>query len=230
MNPTNPTGPGTLTQAIYKESLDPARLALITGGAAGVPYYMLVNSNYIHFDPAQKAAKALLTAALMSGLPIDTQIMLWGWDAAMTMQVRENQGYAWVPSYGMANVNVGPGLPPPAGETSNYPSSKPAGWIAVSTDAADYPAFVAPVVPVAPTVWTPDLSVMLQWTAAPTISNGVVTPGGTHYYFGIVAGQNPALGQACNFEGSAFSCQLYPNAEAIGGQIKMWLLVGPATA
>lgn len=226
----NPSGPGTLTQAIYNESLDPARLALITGGPAGVPYYMLTNSNYVKYDPTQIAAKALMNAALLSGLPIDTQIMVWGWDAEMTMQIRENQGYAYVPPFGAANINVGPGLPPPVGETSNYPATMPAGWIAVSTDASKYSAYVAPVVAVAPTVWTPNMSVVLQWTTEPTVNDGVVTPGMTVYYFGIVAGQNPALGQTCNFEGSAFSCQYYPNAEAIGGRIKMWLLTGPATA
>jgi len=38
---------------------------------------------------------------------IDTQIMVWGWDPQMTMTVRANQGYSWVPSYGQNNIAVG---------------------------------------------------------------------------------------------------------------------------
>lgn len=212
-----------LTDQIYRASLDLARGALIDQH-----YAWLTNSNAVAYNPA--LAKQLLTAAQLSGLPIDTQIMLWGWSAPMTMQIRENNGYAYVPPNGAPNINVGPGLPPPVGEVSNYPGSMPAGWIKVSTDAADYPAYVAPTAPVSPTIWQVNLAEMLSWTEAPTLVNGVMTPGQTQYYFAPVAGQSPSIGQPCNFEGSAFVFAYYPNPEPIGGMIKMWLLVGPATA
>ena len=44
-----------------------------------------------------------------TGLPIDTQCVLWAWGPPITMAVRQNDGYSWVPSYGMANINVAPG-------------------------------------------------------------------------------------------------------------------------
>jgi hypothetical protein len=67
------------------------------------------------------------------GYAIDTQIMVWGWDPQMTMTVRENQGYSWVPSFGQSNITVGPGLSDPF-EAGNYnPASPPSGSIQVST-------------------------------------------------------------------------------------------------
>ena len=68
-----------------------------------------------------------------SGLSIDTQIMVWNWDPQMTMQVRENQGYAWVPSFGQSNIPIGPGLSMPGDPGSYSPNSPPPGSIPVST-------------------------------------------------------------------------------------------------
>jgi hypothetical protein len=80
------------------------------------------------------AAKDQLALQLANaGYSIDTQIMVWGWDPQMTMQVRANQGYSWVPSYGQANIPVGPGLSMPNGSTTYSPSSPPPGSIQVST-------------------------------------------------------------------------------------------------
>jgi hypothetical protein len=67
------------------------------------------------------------------GYSIDTQIMVWGWDPQMTMTVRENQGYAWVPSYGQSNIAVGPGLSMPENPNSYNPASPQPGSIQVST-------------------------------------------------------------------------------------------------
>jgi hypothetical protein len=67
------------------------------------------------------------------GYSIDTQIMVWGWDPQMTMTVRANQGYSWVPSYGQANIPVGPGLSMPDDPTMYSPGNPPAGAIQVST-------------------------------------------------------------------------------------------------
>jgi hypothetical protein len=67
------------------------------------------------------------------GYVIDTQIMVWGWDPQMTMTVRQNQGYAWVPSYGQSNIAVGPGISDPYESTTYNPVSPPPGSIRVTT-------------------------------------------------------------------------------------------------
>jgi hypothetical protein len=250
------TGVGTLTDAIYRDSLDPARLALVcgslTGPFAGVPYAWLADSTVnmyivqgsdlalsdgteiktntlIQYGPdTQAAGDALLKTAQLSGLPIDYNLMLLRWSAPIIMQIRQNNGYAWVPAYGSANINIAPGLSMPAAMT-NYTPTMPAGAIKVSTDAADYPAWAAPSTnTTGTTVWTPDLSVMLSWADPPTLVAGVMTPGQTHYFFGVMAGQNPALGQTCVFQGSTFVCAPYPNGEPMG-VIKMWMLTGAAS-
>ena len=80
------------------------------------------------------AAKEKLALSLANqGYSIDTQIMVWNWDPQMTMQVRENQGYAWVPSFGQSNVPIGPGLSMPGVPGAYSPNSPPAGSIPVST-------------------------------------------------------------------------------------------------
>jgi hypothetical protein len=85
-------------------------------------------------DMPDDAAKEKLALKLANqGYSIDTQIMVWGWDPQMTMQVRENQGYSWVPSYGQSNVPVGPGISDPYEPVSYNPASPPPGSIQVST-------------------------------------------------------------------------------------------------
>jgi hypothetical protein len=76
--------------------------------------------------------KAALSLA-NQGYSIDTQIMVWGWDPQMTMTVRANQGYSWVPSYGQANIPIGPGLSMPNEPTTYDPGRPPVGSIQVST-------------------------------------------------------------------------------------------------
>ena len=79
-------------------------------------------------------AKDKLALSLANqGYAIDTQIMVWGWDPQMTMTVRENQGYAWIPSYGQANISVGPGISDPYDTSTYNPASPPPGSIRVST-------------------------------------------------------------------------------------------------
>lgn len=85
-------------------------------------------------DMPDSAAKDKLALSLANqGYAIDTQIMVWGWDPQMTMTVRENQGYSWVPSYGQSNVPVGPGISDPFDPISYDPASPPPGSIQVST-------------------------------------------------------------------------------------------------
>jgi hypothetical protein len=51
----------------------------------------------------------------------------------MTMTVRQNQGYSWVPSYGQSNIAVGPGLSMPGNPNTYSPGNPPEGAIQVST-------------------------------------------------------------------------------------------------
>jgi hypothetical protein len=83
--------------------------------------------------PDGEAKDRLALNLANQGYSIDTQIMVWGWDPQMTMTVRENQGYAWVPSYGQANIAVGPGLSMPENPNSYNPASPAPGSIHVST-------------------------------------------------------------------------------------------------
>lgn len=83
--------------------------------------------------PDSEAKDQLALKLANQGYSIDTQIMVWGWDPQMTMTVRQNQGYAWVPSYGQSNVPVGPGLSDPYEPVSYNPANPPPGSIAVST-------------------------------------------------------------------------------------------------
>ena len=80
------------------------------------------------------AAKDQLALKLANeGYSIDTQIMVWGWDPQMTMTVRQNQGYSWVPGYGQSNIPIGPGLSMPGNPNTYNPGAPPAGAIQVST-------------------------------------------------------------------------------------------------
>jgi hypothetical protein len=83
--------------------------------------------------PDDDAKEKLALQLANQGYSIDTQIMVWNWDPQMTMQVRENQGYAWVPSFGQSNIPIGPGLSMPGVPNSYSPNSPPAGSIQVST-------------------------------------------------------------------------------------------------
>lgn len=83
--------------------------------------------------PDSEAKDKLALSLANQGYSIDTQIMVWGWDPQMTMQVRENQGYSWVPSYGQSNIPIGPGLSMPGVPSSYSPNSPPPGSIGVTT-------------------------------------------------------------------------------------------------
>lgn len=83
--------------------------------------------------PDGEAKDQLALNLANQGYSIDTQIMVWGWDPQMTMTMRANEGYSWVPSYGQANIPVGPGLSMPEDPTQYNPGNPPAGAIQVST-------------------------------------------------------------------------------------------------
>jgi len=64
------------------------------------------------------------------GYSIDVPIMVWGWDASTTTQLRQSYGYTWVPSALQPPVESAPGLTDP-GLTPYDPNHPPAGSILV---------------------------------------------------------------------------------------------------
>ena len=116
------------------------------------PELLTLTQNYEHkyfvgspeYDP--KAAATLLADAMATGHTIDTQIMLWGMDPYTVMFMRVLYGYTYVPSFGQPNFTSSPGNASPFQE-SNIQAGVPAGTIAVSLNPADYPPYVAPIVP-----------------------------------------------------------------------------------
>jgi hypothetical protein len=59
-------------------------------------------------DYGQRSQMAGQLAA--EGYSIDTPVMVWGWDASQTTQLRQGFGYTWVPSAMQAPVTAAPGL------------------------------------------------------------------------------------------------------------------------
>lgn len=84
------------------------------------------------------------------GFTIDIPIMVWHWDAYLMMTMRSNFGYTWVPAALQPPIPVAPGLSFPGAATYD-PTHPPAGSIPVSVNIQDYPPFVPPVAPAAPT-------------------------------------------------------------------------------
>jgi hypothetical protein len=145
------------------------------------------------FDQAQLLAKA--------GVCIDNSIMLWNWDAALTMFMRYQYGYTWVPCANQPNVTLAPFLSVP-GVAPYDPLHPPAGSITVSVSAASFQPSVQPVVVPAPVVATnlvgnpagdgftfyPGPGAMIN-SLTPAVTNGqVVTQNGVRYQAHVVRG------------------------------------------
>ncbi len=71
------------------------------------------------------------------GYAIDMPIMVWGWDPLVTMTLRQQEGYTWVPSAFQANIPIGPGITNVWNLPGYDPNNPPAGSIKVSTDFAN---------------------------------------------------------------------------------------------
>jgi hypothetical protein len=59
-------------------------------------------------DYGQRSQMAGQLAA--EGYSIDTPVMVWGWDASQTTQLRQSFGYTWVPSAMQTPVTAAPGI------------------------------------------------------------------------------------------------------------------------
>jgi hypothetical protein len=79
-------------------------------------------------DPDQR--KQLGAELAAQGYSIDVPIMVWGWDAGVTTQLRKSAGYTWVPSALQQPVSAAPGITG-SGITPYDPAKPPAGSIAV---------------------------------------------------------------------------------------------------
>ena len=79
-------------------------------------------------DSGQRAIMAGQLAA--EGYSIDVPVMVWGWDASKTTQLRQGFGYTWIPSAMQAPVSAAPGIS--GGAIIPYdPAHPPAGSIQV---------------------------------------------------------------------------------------------------
>ena len=79
-------------------------------------------------DPDQR--KQLGAELAAQGYSVDVPIMVWGWDAGVTTQLRHSYGYTWVPSALQQPVAAAPGIAGP-GITPYNPAKPPAGSITV---------------------------------------------------------------------------------------------------
>jgi hypothetical protein len=59
-------------------------------------------------DYSQRAMLAGQLAA--QGYSIDTPVMVWGWDASKTTQLRQGFGYSWIPSAMQSPITAAPGI------------------------------------------------------------------------------------------------------------------------
>jgi len=87
-------------------------------------------------DVADDGERAALAQQLANdGYKIDVPIMVWRWDPLITMTIRQNTGYTWVPSGNQQPLPTCPNCSVP-GLPSYDPANPPAGSIPVSTDFA----------------------------------------------------------------------------------------------
>ena len=74
--------------------------------------------------------EALGSKLASQGYQIDVPVMVWGWDAGKTTELRKAFGYTWVPSAMQQPIAAAPGLTG-AGMTPYDPANPPAGSIPV---------------------------------------------------------------------------------------------------
>lgn len=101
------------------------------------------------YQMAMAAAKKGISADGKTAIIVDANIDAMGADPLLEQADRQEDGYTWVPSMIQPNVPVPPGVNFP-GVTPYDPNNPPAGSIKVSTNIADYPAYVPPPAPSEP--------------------------------------------------------------------------------
>lgn len=96
-------------------------------------------------DPNGRTETAITLA--QKGYHIDYDIHVLNDDPYMTMTLRQNYGYTWVPCLLMPPVQMVPGVTSP-GMIAYDPNNPPSGAIKVSLDTNDYPAYDPPAPPI----------------------------------------------------------------------------------
>ena len=89
----------------------------------------------LQHEPDQGVRYTEAMKLAQQGFTIDVPIMVWGWNPLVTMQLRQADGYTWVPSGLQPPIPVTPGIQM-AGYASYDPNHPPAGSIKVTTDFA----------------------------------------------------------------------------------------------
>jgi hypothetical protein len=117
-----------------------AAASTASGATAETPQETFDNAYWASQPPAVQVLRTMTdqdertdTASQLAneGYSIDVPIMVWGWDPYTTTNMREAEGYTWVPSALQQPVEVAPGLSA-FGNMGTYNSSNPpAGSIAV---------------------------------------------------------------------------------------------------
>lgn len=145
-----------------------------------------------NMDTATGNRAALAMKLAQQGFTIDVPIMVWNWDPVITMALRAQYGYTWVPSALQPPIPLPPGLSFPGlpAYDANHP---PAGSIRVSVNAADYPPFdpPPPPLPQANNVVGPRNfgNYYYPGPGAMGLADGaVVTQNGVQYTYHLVAG------------------------------------------
>jgi hypothetical protein len=142
---STPSAPSTTTPPPVRTLMD-----LITPTKPGVkpaPSVPIVTPSDAYWamqPPAVQALRntpedqrlAIAQQLAQQGYAIDVPIMVWGWDPLVTMSVRRDLGYTWVPSALQKPVSVVPGVSFP-GSPSYDPNNAPPGSIQVTTDFAN---------------------------------------------------------------------------------------------
>jgi hypothetical protein len=128
------------TQLSTSVSSSPAPQTVVAPASAPASSSQSVDDAYWSKQPAavqqlrniqDQGQRTLLGSQLATeGYSIDVPIMVWGWDAGVTTQLRQSYGYTWVPSALQQPVAVAPGLSVP-GVPPYDPAHPPVGSIAV---------------------------------------------------------------------------------------------------
>jgi hypothetical protein len=120
--PASATAQQPATTASHWYASDPADDAYWASQPAAVQQLREIQ------DPEQRTELGAQLAA--QGYSIDVPIMVWGWDAGVTTQLRQSYGYTWVPSALQQPLTAAPGITG-QGITPYDPNNPPAGSIAV---------------------------------------------------------------------------------------------------